>query len=117
MLLFLSSLGRSVSEADEAGDGPAAASSAVHSSETDDSERVIFYLRRRISELVDNLNAAESKATLFHAECNRLKSRLQLNVEEKATMEATQRELSETCRALRDELATTVRAAAPRNTH
>lgn len=77
--------------------------------DTGGNDRIIVHLRCRITQLIDNLNAAESKAALFHAECNRLKTRLQLSGDEKATADRKLRELEDVCRNLRDELATTVR--------
>lgn len=67
------------------------------------------HLNQRISELMDSLQAADSKSLVYYSECNRLKQRLAIvSQEKKASLEALQ-ELQVSYQQLKDELNTSVR--------
>ncbi|KAI1284818.1 Protein phosphatase 1 regulatory subunit 21 [Halotydeus destructor] len=93
-------LGKSVNEATE---GLTIASSDVN-------DPLIDQHRRRATDLVDKLYAADSKAMLFHAESNRLKNRLQLMAKDKRISDAELTEVRLEAVQLKDDLSTTVKS-------
>jgi protein phosphatase 1 regulatory subunit 21 len=71
--------------------------------------QVSDHLRNRITELIDSLNVADSKAVMFQAECNRLQQRLVVAEEE---VKSTHTELvtgKQAVQELREDLNTNVR--------